>query len=677
MHKEMMEEIESLIHQVTHWDDFSPESVPTRKELLQRLQLTAESSAEAQGLLGTAEVITFITKNLDTATDDDELIELGLAAWIAYNRRVILDKSTMNPINCERSESKILSITDTIRHRMRTPTIALRCAALTMILASDSPDRQAKLGLVGFGVHMCTILKSPHALHDEVATMAYRAIRNLAIDDNNCLQIVNKGQVIDVFLPHFSRAADNDLSKEVLDAALYAVINLSNDTEIAEKLGEGGLVTLLARVFPSIVADNDLANAMCAALRNLFAVSQNLNRLAGDGTVADCLVAVHEAHRDDPDTMEAATWCLANMASNSFFRQYLTTHIHLMSVLSATFDSGMYAYPEDRTLGPVAEAIIFTIYFLAFKHESTDTEGSTAAAVAAKQQAIDDEVGRIAVQVVSEGAVSILQTCLQRYANREAMMEVCFRALLALTKDHSETSTVLDALAPIGPVTLILQAIEAHVAVLETSYLGLAALAAILQSKQAAFLQAFVAQRTLARSLLSQILAHHCAERGLYTLVVTLALALVVTSTTSDEDAQKAEQQSRTQLLVDLGLLRVDASKQEITVVKLIGCPQSKQDAAQETSSGSEGANAVADDHGEEDHTLLVTVCDVLDLDAEVVQAVITANKAAEEEARQHPAIDYNSEEMQRVFEALIRQQLAAGAGEEIVDGGDLPTPPN
>jgi hypothetical protein len=667
-----MGEVDEIQRIAAGWSDYSEAARGGQKELLQRILSAATSSAEAQAELGTNEVVTFITKCLDTADNDDELIELALAAWIAYNRREILNKSTMNLNNCERSESKILSITDTIRHRLRTPTIAMRCAALTMILASDSPDRQAKLGLVGFGVHMCTILRSPHASHDDVAIMAYRAIRNLAIDDNNCMQIVKKGQIMDIFIPHFRGGAEGTLSDEVLDAALYAVINLSNDAEISEALGEAGLVTLLSSVFPRIVHDNDLSNAMCCALRNLFSVGGNLARLVGDSTVADCLVSVHEKHRDDSSTMEAATWCLANMASNAFFRRFLTSTIHLMPILRATFEYGLYTYPDDSTLGPVAEAIVFTIYFLAFHHvdsssKDSDTASSASALATAdstveretKEQLV--EVGRIAAQLVSEGAVFVLHACMTRYATREAMMEACFRALLSLiNKEHPQRETVLKALATMNPVLLLLQAMSHHVAVFDTMYLGLATLSSLLEQISPAgdspsvsvtiFQSNLIAEKETVTALLSQTLGHHLGEKSLCALVYTLAVAAAVADTTSEEAEQKHEQQRRMQLLVDAGILSLNPAQREISIIRDLTI--------------SEGEEA---EKLEERDVLLSLVCDVLELDAEVVRS-ISATVAADQAAQraQQGLGGYDSEEMQRMFEALIRQQLAAGAGQEI-----------
>jgi hypothetical protein len=643
-------------------------------EWLDRIRVMATSSAQAQAELGTNEVVTFITKCLDTADSDDELIELALATWIAYNRREILNKSTMNPNNCERSESKILSITDTIRHRLRTPTIAMRCAALTMILASDSPDRQAKLGLVGFGVHMCTILRSPHAVYDDVATMAYRAIRNLAIDDSNCMQIVKKGHIMDIFIPHFQSAAAGTLSDEVLDAALYAIINLSNDTEISEALGEAGLVTMFSSVFPRIVHDNDLSNAMCCALRNLFSVGGNLARLVDDSTVADCLVSVHEKHRDDASTMEAATWCLANMASNPFFRHYVTSTVHLMPILRATLEYGLYAYPEDSSLGPVAESIVFTIYFLSFHHANDSSHESDATSSASAGAAADSiverereekeqlvEVGRIAAQLVSEGAIFVLQTCLTRYANREAMMEACFRAMLSLTsKEHPQREAVLQALIPIRPVSLLLQAMSAHVAVLDTMYLGLATLSSFLEQVPSTdaspslsfsvFQPCLVAEKDTLRNLLSQTLGHHLGEKSLCALVYTIAVAAAVAATSPDAAEQKKEQQRRMQLLVDAGVLSLDPAVGEINIIQDL------------IISEGDGVEKV-----EDRDVLLSLVCDILELDAEVVRSV-AATVAADQAAQraQQGQGRYDSDEMQRMFETLIRQQLAAGAGQEV-----------
>lgn len=619
--------LSSEVEAITVFDDYTAFE---RKRLLQKLQSALSESEENQTALGTQPILDFITKNLEDG--DLAIVECGLAAWIAFNRREILSKPTMSRVNCEKSEAKILKITDVIRHKLQSSRIAYLCCALVMILASDSPDRQAKLGLVGFGVHMCTILKSPYGNDPEVTEMAYRAIRNLSIDDNNCAQIVNKGDICEVLIPQLAAAEEQTLSHAVLEALLYAVVNLSNDAEVCQFLGEEGVVTALIRLFPVVISYNALCNVLCAALRNLFAVNENLTFTESFPDLGHQLLEVHRRHRDDPDTMQAAIWCLANLASDVTFRRTFAVRngAEIMTELHSTFNHGLHgAYPDDIDLGPVAEAIVFAIYSLVYDGPEEDTKDNsssdTAAATTTSSSADKDSRRLVATQIALNGGLDLLQVCLQRYRSREAMVEACFRSLIALVQNHKDVRTALSKRSPKYSMAslAILPAILEHVQVVQTVFLGLVTMLALLAGGDNQDFRIECRDEVCILLLKKVATALFSTPLRRSDQLMTLLYAVLMSILPADD----IDKQMRTEQFVAAGLVTVETDSDAVTVKNL------------------------------EAH--LDLVCAVFELDSSAILPLEEDDEVSAHEDETDPA-------MEKAFEDIIRRQLAQQEAAEV-----------
>lgn len=440
---------------------------PQIEDVLTRLTLTAEKEENSQRQLGTIDIIRFLTKLLDTPLTSLALLRVTLKAWMRILRRTTLIKATTCWESCDLSEDRIVYLVPCLRKHVDDEVLSFYGSSLIMMLASDSDNRQFKFGLIGTSKVILSILRQ-HRKSPETVEMALRAMRNLSTLDQVASQFANDqgGAVLADLL------GDSDQPLSVLEAILYAIINISYDSENAVKLGQDHLCQALADVACRCI-ENGLALEVSWSVRNLISAEENI--VFFKETAVPHLILSILKESEDVDTLLNALWAVANLSCDALLgRQLLKDGV--IQCFSRIYHLGLDCFPEDSQLGPLCEAMTFAIFNLAGACGKADVQG-----VAEDSESNTVEGNIELLEYLGEGGgYELICLMLLRYYEREAMVEACFRALHALANGCSRNQQALgvrdDCLAN------ICLAFWQHREVAETVYLGWKALLTICSS---------------------------------------------------------------------------------------------------------------------------------------------------------------------------------------------------
>lgn len=426
--------IDNIKELLANNNGFSPETHSLRRDIMRGIAVGSQHSEEVQSAFGKEEVFQFLQRHLqmdssesDTISDEEEfqMVEEALWAWIRVCRREILQKSSANPQNCEVSEPFLQTVVDTLNKYVEKEQIVYCCSSLIMLLASDSPTRQQALGAAGAPQAVVQALKT-QLRHAGALEMSLRAVRNLAADDEVANQLIQEavGEELHAILQDYKQQP-----YEVVEAAVFAVINLSYDNTIALVLGALGVCVSLTDLLPDYLENNDFCHHFCWALRNLSTVPQNLGILKFTN-VCELLMAILSKHSDDCETMQSAMWCIANLGCNNA----LAHHMLSLSVVEAMVNlyyHGVKHYPEDVKLGPISEAATFAIYNMTttIAPDPITPKQSVDEADYRPPTEPNEEDLQLKERLGNTGACWLICEYLNRYVAREAMIEAVCRAI--------------------------------------------------------------------------------------------------------------------------------------------------------------------------------------------------------------------------------------------------------
>lgn len=249
------------------------------------------------------------------------------------------DDKSESPKGCER-------VVDIMGKYGDREAICLPCCWLLMIMASDSPERQRRLAelnatkAVVYALHVHT-----HSL--AVCEMASRVARNLAADDDVAAHCVEVG--ICEALVHtlktttsmtnsnpYPRSPALQLSQSfslpsncvsVVEAVMWAFVNLSCDPQIAMLLGAAGAcdAVIAAAELPVVMENLNCSLAICSTLRNLACV-YNYSIFAST-RVCEYLINLLSLYYPDEgnqaigeeklELLETALWSLSNLSCDA------------------------------------------------------------------------------------------------------------------------------------------------------------------------------------------------------------------------------------------------------------------------------------------------------------------------------------------------------------------------
>jgi hypothetical protein len=332
-----------------------------------------------------------------------------------------------------------------------------------MVLASDSEERQQGLGKAGAPKAVVQVLKA-HRENPDVLEFACRAARNLSADDEVASMLVQEaiGEELNILLTQHSYPV------EVTEAIIFVVINLSYDLDIAKILGSLGCTAAIVELIPNFMHNGGLINRMLWALRNLTSTSNNVSILVSSNIVT-LLLQIATIHREDPDTMQSLVWTISNLVASTELGKQFLNHSFLSTLIELN-QFGLENYQEDMTFGPIAEAIVFTIYNLIAgieKHRDAPINPENPPSEESIQQ-LNNEIHSIKVRLGEIGACQLISFYLERFAIREAMVEACCRTILRLSTRCPENRILL---ANFQVMSKLLNAQDRNEEILETVFL--------------------------------------------------------------------------------------------------------------------------------------------------------------------------------------------------------------
>lgn len=487
----------------------------TLAQLLADIARTCEASEEAQRTLGNLTIVRLLCGVLDRASSPPRLVHAALAAWMKILRRSTLTKATTCWENCDLSEEHIISLVPCMRARVADEVVAHFGSCMVMMLASDSDSRQFKFGLIGTHKVIISILKL-HGQNHQVMEMALRAARNLSSLEQVACAFAQNGAGValrDILL-------DDTQPQHVVEAALYATINVSFDAENATLLGNEGVCEALLDCATKWLHQGAVILELCWALRNLSAVDENTTKFSALPSACPLLLDLLRVC-EDAEELAMALWGTANLCCDRNFAEQMLGNGGL-AVLERTFRFGLAAFPQDAALGPVAEANSFAIY-------------NMASAFASQVEAGEVDAGKRSKEALGQqGGCSLICAILERYADREAMSESCSRSIHALANDSVLNQT---SLCEHGALPSLCRAAWTHRAVPETVFLAWKALLTVCAKDNAASRAALGAQGS--PQFLEQVaaLVHHYREID-EIVILGCSILLLLPHFTLDKKAQ-------------------------------------------------------------------------------------------------------------------------------------------
>ena len=449
--------------------------------------------------------------------------------------------------------------------------VAYLSCALVMVLASDSDERQKQL--LGLDVHntiMKTIQNYLPTRNLIVCEMGLRSLRNIAAHDESAGDLVKSGicellvDVIRVGLEsnNEKRESSNNSSSnsssvviaesikdylvlsirpvsslELLEAALWATVNLSFDADASASLGAVGIGGLLLEIWTVVTEDIRLSNgepsgdvkridvslarnlerlrllnAIASALRNLSYASSNFASFEST-SVCEALISLvssfsytaRAVDNDDDATereiLSTAIWGVVNFSCSTKLGARFV-QLNAVEIIMDSVKRNQLRFAEERfdsLLGPIAEAAIFAIRNLANNlapSENKRAEGDTAQ----QQQQGGEQETTEKVKVVEEeeelavkgdllsyfgdgAACTFLFDMLTRYVSREGMVEACCGAVTALCGGDGTLCSLMAVQK--GAFPKLFAAVKEHSEVVETVEACLRSVIYLLQGQRA------------------------------------------------------------------------------------------------------------------------------------------------------------------------------------------------
>ncbi|RYH16470.1 hypothetical protein EON65_30035 [archaeon] len=399
--------------------------------VLSDISAAAQVSAENQDALGSVECIRFITKVLDSGHSSKAVLHTGLKAWMKLCRRFTLQKNTTSVQNCDISEIHMITLVPLMRKHTDDEVIMLYGCSMVMILASDSDMRQMKFGLIGTSKVVITALEK-HIDQPEVAEMALRATRNLSVNDTNANQLCEQ----QVGIPLVSLLTYPTHPRQVMEATLYAIINLSYNNDNALILGGNDMCFALMRAWEIWKdATPSLNHEFLWCVRNLSTIDSHVEQFATTSIVD--LVFNSMRGTVESDVIQTALWAVANLCCNVGMAQKCVD-MGLINLMNCVYQIGCDNFPEDVDLGPVSEAICFTLFNIA----------STLCADIPDHSPEEHEIARakhasIKEMLAQHGSCLLVSKIFDRYTSREAMTELCARVTYILAEHCVHNKHVL------------------------------------------------------------------------------------------------------------------------------------------------------------------------------------------------------------------------------------------
>jgi hypothetical protein len=440
-----MDSVDSVVSKIVQLNENS--DFQERIHILNDIKELSEQNENNQVRLGSTICMEFVLSFFD-GSSDIKTVEISLMTVISLCRRNILQKDTVCSANLEkvRSFGLLKFILLLKRHLDETSLVLLLCQFI-MVTSSDSESCQKLFCADGVSELIVSIL-TLHDSNDTVLEMACRAVRNLSSSDEVACKFIEDG--IGERIEFILRTHNTN---EVLEAAVWAVVNLSYDIDVSALLGSVGCCKAVVDVAQNL----DLAEestkfdtAICWAIRNLSCPSLNLGIFASTNV---CSVVknmiVKGMYQKDYDLVQSAIWCVNNLSCGSLLREQL----HLFCVADLIVDTCLKCniiLDEEAVLGPVAEASVFAIRGLCVRSDNDSFINQ-------------DALGRL-------GACQLVCDYLSKYIDREGMVESCFATIVCLCRDHVRNASII---GDCGGLNVILSAIDKHRDVLETVEIGL------------------------------------------------------------------------------------------------------------------------------------------------------------------------------------------------------------
>ena len=493
-------------------------------------------------------------------SDQLSIYLLSLQTMVLFCRREVLQKGSASLPNIallSENISQIFTSSTSLITSMNALVAYLFCA-LVMVLASDSDERQKQL--LGLNVHNTIIKTLQNYLPTRnliVCEMGLRALRNIAAHDESAGELVKSGiceLIVEVIrvgleLSHEKREIDYSNSSnivvadsikdyvvlsirpvsslELLEAALWATVNLSFDADASASLGAVGISRLLLDIWDiaseDILLSNGAAasgevkridvslarnlerlrilNAIASVLRNLSYASLNFASFE-DTSVCEALISLIASFSytaradgdDDDDAMEreilsTAIWGVVNLSCSAKLGPRFV-RLNAVELILDSVKRNQLRFAEERCdslLGPIAEAAIFAIRNLANTLAPSDTKTAEGGNTEQQQEGEKDEEAAVTGDLLSHfgdgAACRFLFDMLTRYVSREGMVEACCGAVSALCGGDGSLCSIMAVQE--GAFPKLFAAVKEHTEVVETVEACLRSLIYLLQGQRA------------------------------------------------------------------------------------------------------------------------------------------------------------------------------------------------
>jgi hypothetical protein len=505
-----------------------------RSEIIASISHYAKESEELQDTIGQSNAIDLLFHlllSIDFYKEDwfDYSLETVCSlftALIGLCRRDIFDKSTANKANIEKVGLVIEKLTSLpeICYLIHEQVAASLCI-LFMILASDSEVRQKALAQQGF-ISIISKIVEKFKSNPMIIEFVCRAIRNVSNDEDSAYRLADDGvaQIIESLLQHPSISSD----PKALEALLWAVVNLSHVDDIAAILGSTGCCHGLVHACRSwLDVSVTIATAFCWALRNLSCTNLNFGSIVATDA---CEILVRgigsELWREDTDAVQSALWCVANLSCN---REVASRFIEcgIIEAMIPYCSSRMRLVENDLEMGPVAEATMFAVRnLLAAYNQSTQSSSSelnssaashhSAAAANAekKETAVHSANNENDVRVAGDrfgvaGSCELAIAVMQRYMDREGMVEACCWAIAGLADGCASNQRRFICSTEADAFSAVLKALEIHKNTPETVEIGLKCLIKVVSNMDDDIIARLEGNSAIRDQILTHCVNHH------------------------------------------------------------------------------------------------------------------------------------------------------------------------
>lgn len=331
-------------------EDLRAETNEPSTEIVASEQVSLEM--KSGDLLSIFEDLSIIEPRREVKLQQQRLIEKCLLTLVKLCRRE-MDKATSNVSNIDMIENypqSFVLIERIATAHLKYSGIAYAVSYIAMILASDSAERQFKLTSAGFSLLVVAIMRE-HKTDILVAEMACRAARNLAAgDDDIVAKLVEDGVcdglvgIIRSQIPSQEtkiQILDNECKESILnpiennpehgftvdsavcEAALWAVVNLACDENVATILGSIGGIGAVVDLADKCQENENMALPSVSAIRNLSSAGTLNYSLLAHTRVCEVLLFVLSKYGKDVEIAETGLWAITNLACDSVLGERL------------------------------------------------------------------------------------------------------------------------------------------------------------------------------------------------------------------------------------------------------------------------------------------------------------------------------------------------------------------